>query len=65
MELEKVWYVVKRGDERKFATTTTPSPEWAAELKRQGYKILRLEFMLPEGWDSSDLALRVMSVDEE
>ena len=53
-EIEKVWFISKPGDERRFSTTTAPSPEWAASLKSQGFKILRVEFFLPEGWDSSD-----------
>ncbi len=51
---ENVWFIAKPGDERKFATPTPPSPEWAKALKKAGYKILRVTFSLPGGFDSAD-----------
>ncbi len=51
---EHVWFIAKPGEERKFATPREPSQEWTKSLKEQGYRIFRVDFNLPEGWDSSD-----------
>ena len=45
--MPSVWYIVKPGDERRYATPTLPSLEWAWVLRRQGFEILRLDFELP------------------
>lgn len=42
-----VWYIIKAGDERRYATPTPPSEEWAEALKKQGFKIVRVDFELP------------------
>jgi hypothetical protein len=55
---ESIWFIAKPGEERRFACPTEPGPEWAARLKEQGYKIFRVEFELPEGWDSADTAVQ-------
>jgi hypothetical protein len=42
-----IYYIYKHGDQRTFATPTTPSIEWAESLHRQGYTIAKVEFVIP------------------
>ena len=53
-QLEYVWYMAKPGEDRRFASPTEPSPERAAALRKEGYRILRVSFTLPVGFDSAD-----------
>lgn len=41
-----VWYMIKPGEDRRFASPNPPSPEWAAGLRRDGYKIVRVDFVI-------------------
>lgn len=41
-----VWYMVKPGEDRRFCSANPPSKEWAAGLRRDGYKILRVDFLI-------------------
>lgn len=55
--MEVVYFISKPGEARKFATSTPPAPHWALSLKAEGYRILRITFPLPRGWDSADAAI--------
>lgn len=55
--LRSVYYISKPGEQRDFATPIPPTPEWAKSLKAEGYRILRVTFPLPRGWDSADAAV--------
>ncbi len=55
--MEVVYFISKPGEQRKFATPMPPSPTWALSLKAEGYRILRVTFPLPRGWDSADAAI--------
>lgn len=45
--MASVWYIVKPGEERRYATPTLPSLEWTRALYAQGYEVLRIDFELP------------------
>lgn len=49
-----VYYAAKPGQERRYCSPNPYSPEFAKVLKADGYKIFRLDFLLPQDWDSAD-----------
>jgi len=46
-ETRNIYYIYKLGDARTFATPTAPSIEWAASLRKQGYTIVLVKFVIP------------------
>jgi hypothetical protein len=60
---ENMWFISKPGEARKFATAVSPSPIWAAGLVSEGYRIFRVTFTLPRGWDSAESATTVLRTD--
>jgi len=53
-QLQYVWYMAKPGEDRRFASPREPSPQRAAALRKEGYRILRVSFVMPVGFDSAD-----------
>lgn len=58
---EKIWYIAKPGEERKFATTKHPSPHWVESIKKEGYQIIEVSFELPKGWDNADFCTQAIA----
>jgi hypothetical protein len=59
-----LYYMEKKGSSRTFAGVTPPSEEWAAALKADGYRILRVTFTMPLGWDSANAVTTIMTHDQ-
>jgi|HubBroStandDraft_6_1064221.scaffolds.fasta_scaffold1143649_2 hypothetical protein len=42
-----IWYMHKPGEERDYAMTTLPSPEWAKLQHAQGFELYAVEIDVP------------------
>jgi len=48
-----VWYMTKPEDERRYCSTTPPSPERRKVMEADGYIFFRIAFELPPEFDPS------------
>lgn len=43
-----VWYMFKPGEERDYAMTRPPSPDWAVKMDQEGFILVSFEIELPD-----------------
>lgn len=54
MKTTSIWYVARPGEERRYSMPRAPTEATAAELRRQGFRIFRIDFQLPRDFDTSE-----------
>jgi hypothetical protein len=59
-----IWLIIKKGEPRIYTTTVQPDEERLAAWRREGFKILRAQTELPQGWDDPDAVVNVQAVPE-
>jgi hypothetical protein len=55
--MSSVWVAAKPGEARRYASPVGYSKEFAAVLLGHGYEIFRVDYELPDGWDSAGYAV--------
>ncbi len=49
-----IWLLAKPGEERMFASTRVPNPDWLKIQKAKGYRLFEINAQLPPEFDCAD-----------